>query len=90
MAESDEKSGRKSRSEEQIDDRFTRPPAEGGREQVEQTLKEGKRHPSERDKDQAELEEELDRGLKDTFPASDPPSATQIVTPGKPPKRDRE
>jgi hypothetical protein len=87
------------RPEDQIDDRFKRQQAEGGREEVDENLQHkrsaeeastDKRHPSEHDKNKEELEEELEEGLEDTFPASDPVSATQIVTPGKPPKRDRE
>lgn len=41
-----------------------------------------------RRKDQDE-EDELDDALEQTYPASDPISAEQIVKPGKPPKRDR-
>lgn len=33
------------------------------------------------------LEEELEEGLEDTFPASDPPTATQPVHHGQPKKR---
>ena len=32
-------------------------------------------------------EEQLKRGLKDSFPASDPVSVTSTVTPGQPPKK---
>lgn len=35
---------------------------------------------------QEELEEELDAGLEDSFPASDPPSVTSHVVPGGPPE----
>jgi hypothetical protein len=34
-------------------------------------------------------DDDLEDALEQTYPASDPVSATQIVTPGKPPKRDR-
>lgn len=34
----------------------------------------------------AAAEDELEEGLEDTFPASDPVSATNTVTPGAPPK----
>jgi hypothetical protein len=38
----------------------------------------------EKEKRRKEDEEELDEGLEDTFPASDPVSVTQPSTPGKP------
>lgn len=89
-----DETGKTEGREKQIDDRFRREPAEGGRREVEDNLRgqtpDDKRHPSHREKTPDELEEQLEEGLEDTFPASDPPSATQIVTPGKPPKRDRE
>lgn len=81
-----------------IEGRFARQKAEGGREEIEENLRDGQeapqedarsRHPSQRHKDKQELEDQLQEGLEDTFPASDPVSATQIVTPGKPPRRDR-
>lgn len=36
--------------------------------------------------DTAELEEQLDRGLEDSFPASDPVSVTRSSVPGEPTK----
>jgi hypothetical protein len=36
---------------------------------------------------QAERKSELQEGLEDTFPASDPVSATNTTTPGAPPKQ---
>lgn len=38
----------------------------------------------EKEKRRKENEDELDEGLEDTFPASDPVSVTQPSTPGKP------
>lgn len=35
----------------------------------------------------AEASDELEEGLEDTFPASDPVSVTSTITPGAPPKR---
>ena len=35
----------------------------------------------------AELEDELEEGLEETFPASDPPAATQPVHHEPPPKK---
>ena len=45
--------------------------------------KSGDRKPDQDDED------ELEDALEQTFPASDPVSAEQIVKPGKPPRRDR-
>ena len=39
------------------------------------------------DKAKEELERELEEGLEDTFPASDPPTATQPVHHEKPQKK---
>lgn len=36
--------------------------------------------------DPDEIEEELEEGLEDTFPASDPPSITSTAIPGAPAK----
>jgi hypothetical protein len=36
--------------------------------------------------DQKKLQEELDEGLEDSFPASDPPSVTSTAIPGGPAK----
>ena len=36
-----------------------------------------------------ELEEELDEGLRGTFPASDPVSSTGTSIPGRPPRKPR-
>lgn len=41
----------------------------------------------EKEKRRKENEDELDEGLEDTFPASDPVSVTQPSTPGKPNNR---
>ena len=41
------------------------------------------------DKAKEELERELEEGLEDTFPASDPPTATQPVHHEKPQKKRR-
>jgi hypothetical protein len=38
----------------------------------------------EKEKRRKEDEDELEEGLEDTFPASDPVSVTQPTTPGKP------
>ena len=46
-----------------------------------------KRRPAaDRSKDQDELSRELDEGLEDTFPASDPVSVTSTAIPGAPNK----
>jgi hypothetical protein len=37
-----------------------------------------------RPRDPKELQEELDEGLEDTFPASDPPAVTSTAIPGRP------
>jgi hypothetical protein len=37
--------------------------------------------------DKKTLEEELDEGLQDTFPASDPVSVTESARPGKPARK---
>lgn len=39
------------------------------------------------DPEQAELQKELDKALKDSFPASDPPAVTQPTKAGKPRRR---
>lgn len=54
-----------------------------------QKIPEENKPPAEREKSRKELDKELNEGLEDTFPASDPPAVTSIVTPGKPPARDR-
>jgi hypothetical protein len=41
------------------------------------------------DKAKEELDKELEEGLEDTFPASDPPTATQPVHHEKPQKKRR-
>ncbi len=47
----------------------------------------GKRRPTvDRSKDQVELSRELDEGLEDSFPASDPVSVTSTAIPGAPRK----
>lgn len=48
----------------------------------------GVRKSGDRKPDQSD-ESELEDALEQTFPASDPVSATQIITPGKPPRPDR-
>ena len=40
--------------------------------------------PKDRPDDEKLIEEELDEGLEDTFPASDPVSVTSTAIPGKP------
>jgi hypothetical protein len=40
-----------------------------------------------REKTKDELERELEEGLKETFPASDPPAVTQPVHPEQPSKK---
>ena len=40
-----------------------------------------------REKTKDELERELEEGLRGTFPASDPPAATQPVHPEQPSKK---
>ena len=42
-----------------------------------------------RSKDQRELSRELDEGLEDSFPASDPVSVTSTVIAGSPAKSDK-
>jgi hypothetical protein len=42
---------------------------------------------SEKDAEQELLEEELETGLEDSFPASDPVSVTSTSIPGKPRKK---
>ena len=42
---------------------------------------------SHRRKSPEQLEEELEEGLKDTFPASDPVSPTSTAIPGQPKKK---
>jgi hypothetical protein len=52
-----------------------------------QPKKPRKRRPAaDRSKDQDELSRELDEGLEDTFPASDPVSVTSTAIPGAPRK----
>ena len=46
-----------------------------------------KQRETEARKSPEELEEELDEGLRDTFPASDPVSPTGTTIPGKPKKK---
>jgi hypothetical protein len=47
-----------------------------------------KKHPARSEKlSKEELEHELEEGLEDTFPASDPPTATQPVHHEQPKKR---
>ena len=41
-----------------------------------------------RPNDPKEIQEELDEGLEDSFPASDPPSIVSTVIPGRPRKPD--
>jgi hypothetical protein len=43
--------------------------------------------PTDRPDDPEKLREELDEGLEDSFPASDPPSVTSTAIPGRPKKR---
>ncbi len=43
--------------------------------------------PTDRPDDPENLREELDEGLEDSFPASDPPSVTSTAIPGGPKKR---
>lgn len=42
------------------------------------------------ERDKALREEELDEGLEDTFPASDPVSVTEPTVPGRPAKAPRK
>ncbi|BCH30805.1 hypothetical protein MesoLjLc_27350 [Mesorhizobium sp. L-8-10] len=43
-----------------------------------------RKHVVDRPTDQTELQTELDEGLEDTFPASDPVSVTSTAIPGSP------
>jgi hypothetical protein len=43
---------------------------------------------ADRPNDPKEIQEELDEGLEDSFPASDPPSIVSTVIPGRPRKPD--
>lgn len=52
--------------------------------------KDGKRKMTpEEEKRLRNLERQLDEGLEDTFPASDPPSATGSSITGPPPRKDK-
>lgn len=46
--------------------------------------KRSRKHVVDRPMDQTELQSELDEGLEDTFPASDPVSVTSTAIPGSP------
>ncbi|BCH23001.1 hypothetical protein MesoLjLb_27860 [Mesorhizobium sp. L-8-3] len=46
--------------------------------------KRSRKHVVDRPTDETELQTELDEGLEDTFPASDPVSVTSTAIPGSP------